>query len=71
MGKGPNSYKQTDVARAIRAARAAGIANPVTEIDPRTGKIIVRSGEQTQQPSPTNPWDELLTGDKTESASNN
>jgi hypothetical protein len=62
MGSRPNSYKQTDVARAIRAARAAGIANAVIEIDPRSGRITIRS-EPTTQPSspPPNPWNEVLT----------
>jgi hypothetical protein len=62
MSTGKHSFKLTDAKRAIRAARAEGIARPVMEIDPRTGKITIRS-EPTTQPSPptVNPWDDLLT----------
>lgn len=40
-----SAFKQHDLTRALRAANAAGIAVATIEIDPTTGKIIMRTSE--------------------------
>jgi hypothetical protein len=40
MGRGPATFKQTDLTRALRAAQRAGIEVESFEID-RAGKIVV------------------------------
>ena len=50
MSRGHSPFRQHDVTRALRAARAAGLEVTGYEIEPETGKIIVRiatgKGEQ-------------------------
>jgi hypothetical protein len=48
--RGPNAFKQRDLTRAIRAARAAGEDNARIEID-KDGKIVVILGKP-QVPAP-------------------
>lgn len=52
------TFRQADVVRAFRAARVAGIADPVVRIDPMTKEITV-SGGAAKMVEP-NPWDEVL-----------
>jgi hypothetical protein len=59
MSRGPQTFKQTDVTKAIRAAVAAGLPVARFEID-RDGKIIVIAGrpEQGQDAgAEANEWD--------------
>nr|WP_298683367.1 hypothetical protein [uncultured Dongia sp.] len=44
MAKGKISFKQSDLTRAIKAVRAAGIDVSRIEIEPDTGKIIIVPG---------------------------
>lgn len=44
MSRGPHTFKQRDLTRAIKAVAAAGIKNPVAEID-RDGKLRVFGGD--------------------------
>jgi hypothetical protein len=44
MSRGPLTFRQSDVTRAIRAARAAGVEVARVEID-KDGKISVFAGE--------------------------
>jgi hypothetical protein len=58
MSRGPATFRQSDLARALRAARAAGLEIARVEVD-RTGKITVipgkpDSGDQEQEGS--NDW---------------
>jgi hypothetical protein len=53
-----NRFLETELARAVRAARAAG--GERVEVDPHTGKITVIVGK-TGESSGSNPWDEGLT----------
>jgi hypothetical protein len=43
MARRPSTFRQQDVTRALRAARAAGLEVSGYEIDPATGKIIVNT----------------------------
>jgi len=43
MSRGPATFRQVDVTRALRAARAAGLNVSGYEIDPCTGRIVVNT----------------------------
>lgn len=51
MGRGANSFRQRDIARAIRGATAAGLNVARVLVDPETGKIEVVTGESAGQDS--------------------
>jgi hypothetical protein len=56
-----NRFHEREVARALRAARAAGENVDRVEIDPRTGKIAVVIAQPAgAAASGKNPWDEVL-----------
>jgi hypothetical protein len=60
MGKGACTFRETDVARAIRAAKKAGVDVRV-EIDLERKRMTltpVKAGEATAKT--TNEWDEVL-----------
>jgi hypothetical protein len=60
MTRGANSFRQRDLARAIRGARAAGLTVDRVLVDPKTGKIEVVTGPATGKDSPNgNEWDTL------------
>jgi hypothetical protein len=50
MTRGPNSFKQGDVTRAVRAVRAAGVPVVRVEVE-RDGKIVVIVGEAEKNAS--------------------
>lgn len=52
-------FKQADLARALRAARDAGLSVAGYEIDPATGRIAIQTGAGVA-PGKTNEWDEVL-----------
>ena len=57
MSKGPLTFKQTDLLRAIRTSQKAGLSIARVEID-REGKIVVVVGEgMTIQGNAVNEWD--------------
>lgn len=61
MARGPCTFKQQDVTRALRAAVAAGIDVQRIEID-RDGKIIVVTGkpqEVADEGRGENEWDRI------------
>jgi hypothetical protein len=61
VGLGPCRFREADVRRAIRAARAAGIeiGRIETDNDGRVS-IIPKTTEPPAVNEPANPWDELL-----------
>jgi hypothetical protein len=61
MSRGSSTFKQCDVARAVRAAKAAGLVVSVVEVVTRDGTTIRISGQRNAANS--NPWDEVLTDD--------
>ena len=54
----PHTFRQIDIVRAIRAAKAAGIANPKVTIDSSTGRITIVAGSPGDDQS-LNEWDQL------------
>jgi len=65
MGRGPCAFKESDLTRAVKAARKAGLEVERVEVD-RDGKIVIitgkpgASGELNGNGSAENPWDEVL-----------
>ena len=48
MSRGPHNFKQTDVAKAIKAAVKSGVKGWRVEIV--DGKIVIRSGDERGDP---------------------
>lgn len=60
MSRGPHSFRQQDVRRAIEAAQKAGLSIARVEVDPKTAKITVVAGAPSDATPPkaeVNPWD--------------
>jgi hypothetical protein len=56
MARAPSIFRQQDVTRAFRAAKAAGVRVARVEID-RDGKIVIVTGEAPMQDSaPLDTW---------------
>jgi hypothetical protein len=64
MSRTAARFKQSDVTRALRAARAAGLDVSGYEIDPFTGRIIVSTaspnGSKPVDEEGVNEWDKVL-----------
>jgi hypothetical protein len=56
----PSTFRQRDLTRALRAAKAAGLDVTGYEVDPETGKITVRTAGHTEMEPVGNPLDEWL-----------
>ena len=48
MSRGSQTFRQTDVTRAVKAFEAAGLGVARVEIDIKDGKIIVVAGKSTE-----------------------
>jgi hypothetical protein len=62
--RGPSTFKQTDLVRALKGAKEAGMDVERVEID-KAGKIVMVTGKPSAD-SPElseNPWDEVLDED--------
>jgi hypothetical protein len=64
MTRGPLSFKETEVKRAIRCVEKAGLQVSGVEINPKTGSILVLVGEPANdnatQPDSDDDWDKAL-----------
>jgi hypothetical protein len=61
MARAPSTFKQQDLTRALKAARAAGVSIARFEIE--NGKIVIVTGKPAvteDNATNTNPWDEVL-----------
>jgi hypothetical protein len=57
MSRAPQTFKQRDVAAAIRAAQQAGLQVKEVMIS-RDGQIrLIIAGETAEEPKEVNPWD--------------
>jgi hypothetical protein len=60
MARGPTTFRQRDVAAAIKAAKSAGIEVARVEIG-KDGKIVIVTGKPEQPPvGDTNEWDSAV-----------
>ena len=59
MSRGPATFKQRDIAAAIRAARQAGIEVARIKIE-KDGTITIIFGTPAAELLPANEWDEVL-----------
>ena len=48
MARRPAAFRQADVTRALKAARAAGLEVVGYDIDPTTGKITINTNTRTE-----------------------
>ena len=51
------AFKQADVARALKGAKAGGMKTGKVEIDPVTGKIIIYTDTQAANDDGPSDWD--------------
>jgi hypothetical protein len=60
MGRGPATFKQTDLTRALRAAQRAGFEVGSFEID-RAGKIVVHTShsQKTNEVDGPDDWNKI------------
>jgi hypothetical protein len=59
MANRPTTFRQTDLKRALRAAKAAGLEVTQVELDPAAGKIIIttaQAGSSTRTSTPLDNW---------------
>ena len=54
-------FRQSEIERAMRAAKAQGLSVGRIDINPRTGVISVFPGQSTDTDAIKNTWDEVLT----------
>ena len=52
----PAPFRQSDITRAVRGAKKAGMVVGRFEIDPTTGKIVVHSASGNQAAATENSW---------------
>jgi hypothetical protein len=59
MARGPCSFKQRDLTRALKGAKAAGFDHLRVEVELGDGnKMVVIAGNTTLDMRDSNPWDE-------------
>jgi hypothetical protein len=61
VARGPLTFRQNDLVRALKGARAAGLDVARVEID-KAGKIVIvtEQGSTSLTEPSENPWDEVL-----------
>jgi hypothetical protein len=59
MARGPCTFRQRDVTKAVKAVAAAGCEVARAEIEPGTGKIVVVVGKPTDDEKGGNEWDRV------------
>jgi hypothetical protein len=55
MSRGPQTFRQRDMTRAVRAVAAAGMSVAKVEVD-KAGKIVVVVGEPDKTKAEPNEW---------------
>jgi hypothetical protein len=57
VSRGPTTFRQADITRALRAARAAGLEVSGYEIDPVTGKITITTASAGDEKKPADEFE--------------
>jgi hypothetical protein len=65
VSRGPTTFRQRDVAAAIRAAKMTGLEIRQVEID-KTGKIVIVTTKAAEAAAANNEWDSVLVQEKDE-----
>jgi hypothetical protein len=60
MPRGRGTFRQQDVTRALRAAKAAGLEVVGYEVDPATGAIMVKTGPSQPKVTPETAFDRWM-----------
>jgi hypothetical protein len=60
MPRGRGTFRQQDVTRALRAAKAAGLEIVGYEVNPSTGAIIVKTGSPAPEATAESAFDRWL-----------
>jgi hypothetical protein len=66
MPRAPSNFRQQDVARAIKAAKASGLDITRVEVDPRTARITLvttKSDDGNETTKTNNPFDDAPVDD--------
>jgi hypothetical protein len=58
MARAPSIFRQQDVTRAFRAAKAAGVRVARVEID-RDGRIVIVTADEQLERTERNEWDRV------------
>jgi hypothetical protein len=58
MSRGPSTFRQQDVTKAVKAVAAAGVHIARIEIDPN-GKIVIIVGNSEPDQREVNEWDRV------------
>ena len=60
MSKGKYPFKESDITRVYRAAKKAGVENPIIEVDTKHGRLrIVPRPDVASTGTDQNEWDEI------------
>jgi hypothetical protein len=63
MPRAPSNFRQQDVARAIKAAKASGLDIVRVEVDPKTARIVLVIKNNDNTETKTNPFDDAPVDD--------
>jgi hypothetical protein len=62
MSRGPHAFKESDITRALRAARKAGVQNPIIEVDTKHQRLRIIPRDDVSAATEQNEWDDMLHG---------
>jgi hypothetical protein len=60
MSRGPYPFKESDITRAIRAAKKAGIEHFIIEVDTAHRSLRIIPRDEVSTPTGQNEWNEVL-----------
>jgi hypothetical protein len=63
VGRGKRAFRETDVTRAVRAVKKAGVE--IVRVEIENGKIVVVTGRPATTDTTSNEWDEVYGDNQT------